>query len=332
MYYPVDAIVHLGWDSIVVNPFSIALINSVYRIITMTMLLPFYKLIEKIVFKFYPVTKEEKESAADFDKLEERFLTNPRVAYEQSMIVMNGMAKNAKKNFDRAWKLLENYSDSGYKRVENLEQTLNKYEDKLGNYLVQLMSTGVSLEQGKMINKSLQAIADFEKIGDYALNIADVAKNMNNKKLRFSIHAIDELTVVGTAASEIIDITVNSFINNDPKKVKRVFPLKELITIDCNEIKKRHVLRLKSGECEMEKGFELNDLLNDMARIADHCASLALDIIKEEEQDFNAHRFLRKYQEEEVNKDSYSSLLHHYEEKYSIDGITPTDAPVAENA
>ncbi len=322
-YYPANAILHLGWDSTIVNPFSIAAINTIYRVLTMTVLLPFYKLIEKSIFAVYPISEEEKESAADFDLLEERFLTNPQVAFEQSMIVMNGMAKNAKKNVDRALVLLEEYSDDGYRRVDDLEQTLNKYEDKLGNYLVKLTSAGVSLEQGKAINKALQAIADFERIGDYALNIADVSRNMNTKKLNFSMKAIDEITVISTAASEIIDITVNGFIDNDAELVKRVFPLKELITIDCNEIKKRHVQRLKTGECEMEKGFELNDLLNDINRIADHCASLALDIIKEQEQDFSSHRFLRKYQEE--TKDDYSELLHQYEEKYAIDSFVPVD-------
>lgn len=321
LYYPVDMVMHLGWDSMVVNPFSIAFINTVYRAVTMTMLLPFYKWIEKMIFKAYPITDEEKESTADFDLLEERFLTNPEVAYEQSMIVMDGMAQNAKKNVDRALELLEHYSDEGYRRVSDLEQTLNKYEDKLGNYLVKLMSAGVSLEQGKIINKSLQAISDFEKISDYALNIADVARSMHSKKHKFSLAATDEVTVLATATDEITRITVDGFINNDSKEVKRVFPLKELVSINSNEIKKRHVLRIKSGECEMEKGYELNDLLNDMTRIADHCASLALDIIKEQEQDFNTHRFLRKYQEE--NNTEYSELLHEYEEKYSIDGFDP---------
>ncbi len=317
IFYPFDYLFQWDIQSSIMTPFTIASINTIYRVIVMTLMLPFYKIIEKILFMFIPVTEEETEDKADFELLEERFLTNPEVAYEQSMIVMNGMAKNAKKNVDRALLLLETYSDDGYRKVSDLEQTLNKYEDKLGNYLMAITTEGVSEEDGKAINKSLQAIADFERIGDYALNLADVARSMNTKKLKFSLAATDEVTVVSTATSEIIEITVESFIKNDPHRIRRVFPLNELITLNCNEIKKRHVKRLKSGECEMEKGFELNDLLNDMQQIGNHCANLALDIIKEDESDFNLHRFLRKYQKE--NKSDFSTLLAEYETKYSID-------------
>lgn len=139
---------------------------------------------------------------------------------------------------------------------------------------------------------------------------------MHDAKLTFTLNAIDELTVVSTAVDEMVDITVSGFIENDVRNIKRVFPLKELIAMNCNEIKKRHVLRLRSGECHTQPGLALYDLLNDMLHIADHCASLALDIIKMDEKEFNLHRFLRRYQEETENE--YSDLLHDYEVKYSI--------------
>ena len=139
---------------------------------------------------------------------------------------------------------------------------------------------------------------------------------MAEAKLTFSLVATDELTVVGTAIEEMVEITVRGFIENDAKEIKRVFPLKELVAMNCNEIKKRHVLRLRSGECHTQQGLALYDLLNDMLHIADHCASLALDIIKMDEKEFNLHRFLRRYQEEIENE--YSDLLHQYEVKYSI--------------
>lgn len=316
VFYPIQSIMHLNVAHIVMNPFSIAALNTVYRIIVMILMLPFVHGIEKLIYKLIPVSDEEKESIANFDLLEERFLSNPDVAYEQSMIVMGDMARDTKKNVDRALSLLESFDEHNYRLTVELESTLNKYEDKLGNYLVKLLSEGASLEQSKIISKSIQAISDFEKISDYALDLAQVAHHMHTTKRVFSDMAIDELTVISTATAEIMEITINGFMNNDARSVKSVFPLRELITLDCNEIKKRHIQRLKAGECDQSKGYELYDLLNDMQRISEHCASLALDIIKAEELDFNIHRFLHKY--EEQNKGEYSEMLHHYEEKYAI--------------
>lgn len=307
----------IGLNSIVMNPFSTAALNSVYRIIVMIFLLPFVHWIEKLIYKVIPVTQDEKENTANFDLLEERFLSNPDVAYEQSMSVMADMANDTKKNVNRAISLLETFDEHNYTRTKELESTLNKYEDKLGNYLVKLMSAGVSLEQSKMINKSLQAISDFEKISDYALDLAHVTRHMHSQKRTFSKDANDELAIIARATEEIIDITVTGFLNNDSRLIKSVFPLREVITVNCNTEKKRHVLRIKSGKCDQSKGYELYDILNDMLRIGEHCASLALDVIKEAEQDFNVHRFLHKY--EEQNKEYYRELLHHFEKTYTLE-------------
>lgn len=315
-FYGLDTFFHFPFADMTMDPFAIAITNTAYRALTMTLMLPACGLLEKLVYRLIPEVQTDEEEKPEFDLLEDRFLSNPDVAYEQSMIVMNGMAKKARKNVDRSLMLIESYSSEGYKKVAELEQTLNKYEDKLGSYLMKLTSAGVSEEQGQVINKALQAISDFEKLSDYALNIADTAKMMHDAKLTFTLNAIDELTVVSTAVDEMVDITVSGFIENDVRNIKRVFPLKELIAMNCNEIKKRHVLRLRSGECHTQPGLALYDLLNDMLHIADHCASLALDIIKMDEKEFNLHRFLRRYQEETENE--YSDLLHDYEVKYSI--------------
>lgn len=315
-FYGLNAFLHFGFTDMVMDPFSIAITNTAYRAISMTVLLPFVPWLKKMMFLAIPSKPEDQEETADFDLLDDRFLSNPQVAYEQSMLVMEGMAKKAKKIVHKSLDLFENYSTENYRKVVELEQTLNKYEDKLGSYLIKLTGTGVSEEQGKIINKALQAISDFEKIADYALDIADTAKGMHSEKQKFSLKAIDELTVVGTAISELIDVTADGFINNDVKEIKRVFPLKELLTMNCNEIKKRHVLRLRSGECHTAQGLALYDILNSMQHIADHCSNLALDIVKMDEQEFNLHRFLRRYQEETENE--YSDLLHYYEVKYSI--------------
>lgn len=316
VWYPLNGVMHFSFANMVMDPFSIALVNTLFRAATMLVLLPFCHQLEMLVDHLVKDDDMEEEDKPEFEKLEERFLSNPAVAYEQSMQVMNGMAKKTDKNFNRSVQLLEDYSPKKFQKVQDLEQTINKYEDKLGSYLIKQTGEGVTVKQGQIINKALQAISDFEKISDYSLNIAEAARKVDQKKISFSLAATDELTIVITAAEEMMRITVDGFIKDDPKMIKAVFPLSALMTMNCNEIKKRHIRRLKNGECRTEAGLVLMDILEALQRISDHCSNLALDVVKLDENDFNLHRFLRKYQEQ--TKNEYSEMLHQYEIKYAI--------------
>lgn len=330
IYYPIELATHLVIADQIMDPFSIALVNTVYRLVTMTVLLPFVKQIKQLCYVLIKRSDEEKEDRDDFDKLEERLLANPRLAYEAAMDVMSGMALKAQKNVLRAVSLLENYDQKKYDKIKSVEHSLNRYEDKLGKYLVKLTGRNISVEQGQNISKALQAIGDFEDIGDYASRIADNAKQVYTNKEKFTEAATDELAVISAATEEAVEITVQSFIEDDPRYVKRVFPLKELVSIDAFDIKKNHIARLAQGECSMEMGFMQADIIANMQHVVDHCAAIALDIVKSDEKNFNVHRFLRKYQEE--NKNEYTQLLKDYEIKYSIHEETPDGNRAAQPA
>lgn len=316
VYYPLEMAGILHVSDMVMNPFSIAAVNTLFRAITMTLLLPFVKQIKQLMYLLIPSDPAEEEDLGDFDKLEERLLANPNLAYNAAMDVMDGMAHKARKNVLRAVQLLNDYTPEGYRKVQDLEQTLNKYEEKLGKYLVKLTATGVTYKESQNISKSLQAIADFEAIGDYALMIADQTKAMKEKKEKFSIEALDELNVLAAAAEEAVTITVDSFMSNDAQEIKKVFALQQLVSLSVSQIKKRHLKRLKAGVCSMELGFVQADILNDFQRIVDHCAAIALDVVKESEKDFSVHRYLRSYTAE--TQPDYQQMLQHYETKYSI--------------
>ena len=318
VYYPLEALGVCNLAGMVMNPFSTAAVNTIFRAATMTAMLPFCKLIKKLVFLLIPADKTDEEDLGDFDKLEGRLLANPDLAYQAAMDVMDGMGRKARKNVIRAVNLLNDYSNEGYRKVSDLEQTLNKYEEKLGKYLVKLTAAGVTYRQSQNISKSLQAIADFEAIGDYALSIADVAKGMKEKKQTFTVDALDELNVIAAAAEEAVTITVDSFMNNDVDHIKRVFALQQLVSLSASQIKKRHIKRLKAGTCSMEAGFLQADIISDFQRIVDHCAAIALDVVKESEKDFSIHRYLRSYTNE--MKPDYAEMLRHYELKYSVNG------------
>lgn len=316
VYYPLEAmgVFHMAYD--VMNPFSIALTNSVYRAVTMTLMLPFARQIKKLVFLFVPADPAEDEDLGDFDKLEGRLLANPTLAYNAAMEVMDGMARKARKNVLRAVQLINDYTPEGYRKVSDLEQTLNKYEEKLGKYLVKLTAAGVTYRESQNISKSLQAMGDFEAIGDYALSIADQTRAMKDKKEKFSVAALDELNVIAAAAEEAVTITVDSFMTDNAKEIKRVFALQQLISLSASQVKQRHLKRLKAGTCSMELGFVQADIVSNLQRIVDHCAAIALDVVKEAEQDFTVHRYLRSYTTE--MQPDYAEMLRHYETKYSI--------------
>lgn len=316
VYYPLEAAGILNMASDVMNPFSIAATNTIFRALTMTAMLPFVKQIKKLVFLIVPADPADEEDLGDFDKLEGRLLANPDLAYQAAMDVMEGMGRKARKNVLRAVTLINDYTPEGYRKVSDLEQTLNKYEEKLGKYLVKLTATGVTYRESQNISKSLQAIADFEAIGDYALSIADITKSMKEKKQKFSMPALDELNVIAAAAEEAVTITVDNFMSSNVDEIKRVFALSQLVSLSASQIKKRHISRLKAGTCSMEAGFLQADIISDFQRIVDHCAAIALDVVKEAEKDFSVHRYLRAYTTE--MRPDYQEMLRQYETKYSI--------------
>lgn len=317
-FYTVNAIVHFDFLDVIMSPVSIALMNTVFRTATILLLIPFIKYIEKLVFFLVKDTAEDEEDAADFDLLEERFLAYPALAITQSHEAMNGMAKKARKNIIRAFSLLEDYSEEKYKKVQEKENIIDKYEDKLGTYLMQLTGKEMNEAQIKQISKFLHTISDFERLGDHAVNISGVANELHEKKIKFSDEAQYELNVLKDAAKEIVNITVDSFRDDNLKTAGRVEPLRELISILCDEMKLRHIARLQVGICDMKQGFAFNDLLNNLERIADHCSNVAVAMIELEVKNFDTHKYLKSVRE--MKNEDYTAYFEEYEIRYGING------------
>lgn len=194
-------------------------------------------------------------SKKDFDLLEERFLNYPAIAIAQSHTAMNGMARKARKNLSRSVSLLKKYSDEKYQKIEEKEVLIDKYEDKLGTYLMQLTGKELSGDQTKQVSKFLHTISDFERMGDHALNVARTAKELYDKKIVFSDEARYELNVLIAAMKEIVTSTVQAFSRDDLQMAARIEPLRELIGMLCDELKMRHVDRLQPGKCGISQGL-----------------------------------------------------------------------------
>ncbi len=318
VFYLVNAFVNFSFMDAIINPVMIALLNSVYRVATILVLAPFIKEIEKFVFWLVKDTEEDLEEQADFNLLEERFLAYPPLAIEQSHLAINGMAKKARKNLFLAMGLLEEFSTDKFNKVQEKENMIDKYEDKLGTFLMQLTGRPLTASQTKQTAKFLHTITDFERLGDHAVNISLVAKEIASKKLVFSEKAQYELNVFEAAVREIVDMTVDAFMEDDLEKAERVEPLRELIGILCNDLKLRHVSRLSSGKCRIEQGFAFNDLLTNLERIAAHCSNVAVAMIELEASDFDTHQYLKSVRE--LRNGEYNLLLEEYEQRYNING------------
>ncbi len=314
IFYTVHAVVHFEFMGMVMSPIRIALLNTVFRMATILALCPFIKAIEKLVFFLVRDSEEDKEDQADFDLLEERFLAYPPLAIAQSHQAMNGMAKKVRKNIASSLGLLTEYSDEQYNKIQEKENLIDKYEDKL----MQLTGREMTIAQNSEVSKFLHTLSDFERLGDHASNISKVANELYEKKTSFSKEGMYELGVLESAVSEVVDLTVNAFTEDDQEIAYRVEPLRELIGILCDELKLRHIKRLQHGKCELKQGFAFNDLLANLERIGAHCSNVAVAMIELGYSEFDIHGYVKSVRERK-NSD-YAVYFEEYEEKYDING------------
>ena len=316
VFYVVNAIVHFDFMDTTMTPVGIAAINSVFRILTILALSPFIKSIEKLVCFLFKDTPEDLEDIRDFDLLEERFLDHPALAIEQSRQAVMSMAVKAKKNVGRAISLLTEYEDKKFEKVERKEAIIDKYEDKLGTYLVKLTAVELQNNQTNQVSLILHTIGYFERIGDHAVNIAEVSKEIYEKKLKFSKEATKELKVIRTAVTDILDLTIDAYTEYDLDMAYHVEPLEEVIDTLCYELKNRHIKRVQSGNCTLNQGFVFNDLLGNYERIADYCSNIAVAMIELQSAEFDTHQYLKQIKEHEDA--NFIKLYEEYKLRYLL--------------
>ena len=314
VFYLLNAIFQFPFLEQVMSPFRIAMINTLFRLIKVLVLLPFIDVIQTLVNLLVP-----DGHAKDVEKtmqLEERFIQHPALAIEQSRITIHNMAVAAEKNLSAAIALLTDYSDDGFEQVQEMETTVDQYEDRLGTYLVKLTGRELSPKQNEDVSKFLHTISDFERISDHAVNISEAAQEIAQKHLVFSEAASRELTTMQAAVSEIVHVTNEAFLHNDLKTASRVEPLEELIDTLCDEMKLHHVDRLQRGVCTLTQGFVFNDLITNFERVADHCSNIAVAIIELESDSFDTHEYLNSVRQ--MRSASFDRYFEEYRTKYVI--------------
>lgn len=318
LYYALDAAIGLGLSHLRMDAFSIALVNTLFRVATALALAPFPKLLQRIVSLFVREREDEKELNGAMDRLDERFLKHPPLAVEQSRLTINSMAQTAKENLLRALKLLDEYSEERMRKVEQTEDLIDLYEDKLGTYLVRLNTNELNQQQNEAVSKYLHTLTDFERIGDHAMNIAQTARERNEKKIVFSGEAGRELQVLTAAVQRILELSVGCFVEENVEDAYRVEPLEERIDVLCDTMKLNHVERLQKGECSLTQGFVFNDLLGDFERVADHCSNIALALIELQSDEFDTHGYILDLKARHSH--NFDEMYRRYSEEFTLEG------------
>lgn len=314
IFYVVNAFAHFTFMDVVMSPVLIAFLNTVYRMATVIVLFPFIKQIEKLVFLFVKDSAEDIEEQADFDLLEERFLAYPELAISQTHKALEGMAFTVERNIDKAIELLSDYGEKKYSKVQKKEKLLDKYEDKLSAYLMVLSKQPLNTKETTKVTEFLHSVTDFERLGDHASNIADVAQQMAESNMSFSESADGEFEVINGAIREIVALSVNAFEYDDMMMARKVEPLREWINALSADMKTRHIKRLQKGNCDIEAGMLFNDILNNYERIGAHCSNIAVAIMEINGTDVDTHEVVRSMRKSV----EYQTILDVYQEKYSL--------------
>ncbi|HAB00482.1 MAG TPA: Na/Pi cotransporter [Ruminococcaceae bacterium] len=296
-----------------INPFGVALCHSVFNILNTLILLPFPKQLEKLAN--FLVRDRHDGEAEEYTLIDERLLQTPSFAVAECNNQTCRMASLAKKTFLESIGLIFSFKGENFDDVVQKEESLDQYEDKLSTYLVRLSGKDISDRDGREISKLLNTVSDFERIGDHAMNIAFAAQGMHDKNLSFSVKATEEFRVLDAAIRDILELTVKAFKTGDLALARQVEPLEQVIDTLTATMKSRHVERLKSGECSVESGIILSDLLTNYERVSDHCSNIAVALIEIDKNEMDAHEYLHELKKSDAGFEAQYEL---YKESYKL--------------
>lgn len=311
LFYGLNAIIHFEFLEKAVTPANIAMIHSAFNIFATILLFPFGKQLEKLSCLIIRDKDEEKDEAS---LVEERFLLSPSFAIDKCKERTDEMAELAKKNTLLALEFIRVYNKKDNDTIRANEKELDAFEDELETYLVKISSMSLNIEDSMRVSKLSHAIGNFERIGDYAVNILKTKRTMHEDNIHFSKEASRELEVMSRAVQEIITKATDAFVNDDIDQAVTIEPLEQVIDNLKAELRARHTKRLQAGECTIENGMLFFDIINSFERIADHCSNLAVCIIELSQGSYQTHSYLKnvKSQSNKRFMDSFEDYLNKY--------------------
>lgn len=317
-FYTVNAFVQFTFLGDAANAAGIAVIHSLFNVAATIVLLPFSRGLEKLALLTVRGKDEEEEEnmPKELGVLDERFLEKPAFAVAQCVAASNKMAELTEKSLLLSTQLYGTYDASVVKQVETLEKQVDRFEDLLGAYLVKLSAKALSTSDNQKVAMILHCIGNFERISDHALNIAQIAAEMNKKKVEFSDKAKEELGNYINALQEIVGITTRCFCTRNIPMARKVEPLEEVINVINAKAKKRHIKRLQKGKCTIAASVYYEDLLTNLERVSDHCSNVAIGLIQSREDSYEAHTYASALKQEDAPE--FRQMYAEFGQKYHV--------------
>lgn len=312
IYYAADLVLDFSFKGDVVTPVGIAVIHTAFNLFSTLVMLPFINQLERLAY----IIVRDRHIPEKNQLLDERLLGTPSIAIGECKKIAGRMAELSKENFMTSLNLLTEYSPQKMEAVRENEKIIDKYEDKLGSYLVKVSQRSLGSSDSHEVSTLLHSIGDFERISDHAVNLLGNAEEIFTKKIVFSESARNEISVATDAVRELLSNTISAFINNDLELAKEVEPLEQVIDRIKRILKSRHVERLQKGECTIELGFIFSDIITNIERVADHCSNIAVCMIQVADDSFRTHEYLNKVKSNGENH--FNEQYQKYKEKYSV--------------
>ena len=289
-FYGLHALISFSFFNATANTFGIAMVHTIFNIVTTAILLPFNRLLEKLAIMTVPDSPADKKQENSL--LDDRLLATPSVAVARAMLTGGDMAEICRTSLLQAMSTTHTWNDASADEVERKADAVDHYEDVLGTYLVKLSAKHLSTEDNRTINTLLHTIGDFERVSDHAVNLIKTAEEIRDKSIQFSEEALGDLGVLEAAVQDIVNRTVDAFQKGDVYAAGKIEPLEQVVDGLVREVKTRHIARLQAGVCTIEYGFVLDDLLTNYERIADHCSNIAVAMIEVAADKFDTHEYL----------------------------------------
>ena len=315
IFYGVGAFVPWGFLTETMSEVNIAIIHTTFNVVTTLIMLPLHGVQEKLATLSVPEDKEPESTAL----LDQRLIATPAVAIQRAQEIAADMAKTASQALDGAIGLLDKFDPKGLESIKALEDKTDEYEDALGTYLVQLTGTKLSVHDNRQLNILLYTISDVERIADHAVSIGKAGEEIYKKDIAFSDAAKEELKVLSKAVQAVVKSTVAAYCGGDLENARRVEPQEQVVDSLVKEIKSRHVRRLRNGQCKVEYGFVLEDLLTSFERVADHCSNIAVEMLQVSEGKLEAHEYLTALKAGELTESAkFDERFEKYRKQYTF--------------
>lgn len=314
IFYILNAIFKFEFTQTLMNPFSLAFVNTILRLVILLLMLPFSDIIETLVTAM--IRDKNDVSTNPAGRLEERFIEHPALAIEQSRMTVNDMADISQEAVQLSFELLQKFDDAKYEKVKKLEATGDAYEDALGSYLVKLTRQEMTKKQNEDVSLILHTISDFESISDLAVSIGMRAKTMDENGYTFSGKAMHEIEVLCAAVTEVVRLTKQAFVENSISLAIKVEPLEEYIDHLRDDIKGNYIARLKNEECTLNQGIVFSDIITNLERISDQCSKIAVAMIELGADSYDTHEYLNTVRKKQGKL--FQSRYDAYEKQFSL--------------